>query len=228
MFSSDNHQPIFYFLNPQDNDLLSQMNGKDLRDFIVLLDYYYLKLRNQLGIDPSITFGLELEFKRISKQRIENKVKKKLPNDKWFYSDDITGVHEISTPIFTDIKQNWEAIYKCCNLLSRYTCVDGTCGGHIHIGNQILLENNKFILNFAKLWAVYENIIFRFAYGEFLNERHTIMEYAYPVAQKFWKFYQIFKDKTDEEISYFDVLDFLAMNEKKKINAKDQAILSDF
>lgn len=37
------------------------------------------------------------------------------------------------------------------------------------------------------LWAAYENIIFRFGYGEYLNERKLISLIATPVAKKYIK-----------------------------------------
>ena len=55
----------FNFFDLKSNDKLSLMSEKDKCEFIKELLKYKLKLRNCLGIDKSLTFGLELEFENI-------------------------------------------------------------------------------------------------------------------------------------------------------------------
>ena len=40
------------------------------------------------------------------------------------------------------------------------------------------------------MWSIYENIIFRFVYGDFLTARPKILKYAKPMAKVFWQDYQ--------------------------------------
>ena len=65
---------------------------------------------------------------------------------------------------------------------------------HVHIGMQILGNNPKYWRNFAKLWMTYENIIFRFMYGEYVSPRNEIEKYSKPIKE------QICKAKTIEEM----------------------------
>ena len=55
----DNEQ-IFQFIKPNENDKLSDLNGNDLQDLLVLLDDYHLKLRDSLGLDKNVTFAAQL------------------------------------------------------------------------------------------------------------------------------------------------------------------------
>lgn len=72
-------------------------------------------------------------------------------------------------------------------------------GGHIHIGTQTLGSSRESWFNFIKIWSVYENIIFRFLYGEFLTARPSLINYAAPMSKIFWRDYEILKN-TDAEL----------------------------
>ena len=67
-------------------------------------------------------------------------------------------------------------------------------GGHIHIGTQTLGDNVNSWLNFIKIWSVYENIIYRFVYGNFLTARPSMDEYAQPLSKTFWNDYKFLKE----------------------------------
>ena len=58
----ENDRTIFKYLNPIDNDIISELKDKDLEQVILYLDRYYLEYRNTLGIDKNITFGIEIEM----------------------------------------------------------------------------------------------------------------------------------------------------------------------
>ena len=45
-----------------------------------------------------------------------------------------------------------------------------------------------------KLWSAYENIIYRFVYGDFLTARPSMNRYAKPMTKDFWKDYQKLKE----------------------------------
>lgn len=66
---------IFRFLNADDNDLLSEMNGFDLQDLLYYMEKYYLEYRRSLGIAGNVTFGLELEFENTVMSWIQDKMK---------------------------------------------------------------------------------------------------------------------------------------------------------
>ena len=86
-----------------------------------------------------------------------------------------------------DTKQTWKELDEVCSIINPLAKIDVNSGGHIHIGTHILgIEKNSWI-NFLKLWSVYENIIFRFSYGEYLTARPEIMQYASVMKRDFWK-----------------------------------------
>ena len=182
---------LFKYIKPTDNDILSSLNGFDLQDLIILIDNYYLKLREKLNLEDDITFGLELEFENAMKKKIKKRLNKIFPNNEWSATED-GSLHygiEIKSPILTDTKENWKDLNKVCRIAKSLATIDKKSGGHIHVGAHILGDNPTSWLNFIKLWSVYENIIFRFSYGQFLTARPCIKHYAIPSASLFWQDY---------------------------------------
>lgn len=78
--------------------------------------------------------------------------------------------------------------------------IDKNAASHIHFGTQILGSNKDSWLNFIKLWSVYENIIYRFVYGDYLTARPDILKYAEPLASIFDEDYKILK-KNNEDLN---------------------------
>ncbi len=188
--------PVFKFIDPNSNDKLSEMNGFDLQDLIILIDAYYIQLRNRLGFEQYITFGLELEFENAMRDKIDKELNLIFSNDEWRTKRDssLKNGAEINSPILRDNKTTWKNLDKVCSIVEPLASIDKNSGGHIHIGTQVLGNNKETWLNFIKMWSVYENIIFRFAYGEFLTARPNIKEYAKPLAKAFWQYYIKFKN----------------------------------
>lgn len=187
--------PIFNFLNPNNNDKLSKMSGFDLQDLIILIDDYYIELRNKLGFKEGVTFGLELEFEDASKKQIEKQLKEAFSDDSWIIKEDCS-LHngaEINSPILTDTEINWKNLNKVCSIVEPLASIGTRSGGHIHIGAQTLKNDKTSWLNFIKMWATYENVIFRFSYGDFLTARYSLLKYAEPVSKKLWKDYEKLK-----------------------------------
>ena len=67
---------ILKYINPYECDKFSDLKGLDLQDLIILINNYYLQLRDTIGIDDYITFGLELEFEHCKKDKIREELKK--------------------------------------------------------------------------------------------------------------------------------------------------------
>lgn len=195
IFYIDN-SPVFKFINPNSNDKLSTMNGFDLQELIILIDDYYLQVRSQLGFEQYITFGLELEFENAIRKQIDKQLKEAFSNDNWKTKHDgsLKNGAEISSPILRDTTINWKNLIKVCSIVEPLASIDINSGGHIHVGTQTLGDNSQSWLNFIKIWSVYENIIFRFAYGNFLTARPNILCYAEPMAKDFWNDYKSLKD----------------------------------
>ena len=100
---------IFKLLSPSSNDKISQMSGLDLQLLILLLDEYYIELRDSIGVDRSNTFGFELEVENARIDEIYNKILITDLNYEWTLCDDCTldrGIELISS-ILRDNKESW-------------------------------------------------------------------------------------------------------------------------
>lgn len=191
------NNPLFRYIKPYNNDLFSKMNGRDLQDLLYYVDNYYLELRNRLGFDDYITFGLELEFENANINNIEKNLSKKLLSKTCKLDDDFSLKNgaEIDSPILQDNFNSWNNLKKICSILEKNASIGSASGGHIHVGTQVIGKKTESWLNFIKLWSVYENVIYRFAYGEYSNARSSMNLYAEPLANNLWKDYKQLKKK---------------------------------
>ena len=98
--------PVFKFIDPNNNDKLSEMSGLDLQDLMILIDDYYIKLRNQLGFGDNITFGFEIEFEHAMTKKIYNKLYSVFPNNTWIIKGDgsLEEGAEINSPILKEMR----------------------------------------------------------------------------------------------------------------------------
>lgn len=173
------------------NDKLSDLKRKDLNTFIKEILGYKLKLRSNLGINSQYTFGFELEFENISisfkefeelfKNLKINKgriIERYHDTDSWCIKDDKTLTEtngkEIVTPILTDEFIYWQDLVKMCAFIKKYAKVGSHCAGHIHIGSQAIGDKKETFLNLIKIWGVYENVLYRFGYNEYLSKLPNI------------------------------------------------------
>ena len=108
------NNPLFRYIKPYNNDLFSKMNGRDLQDLLYYVDNYYLELRNRLGFDDYITFGLELEFENVKYRKLLDKFN--ALKSEWIMKHDpsLDDGAEINSPILTDEKIYWDQLKKIC------------------------------------------------------------------------------------------------------------------
>lgn len=186
-----NDYSIFNLINPDDNNYFQNMKGQELQELLYYLEKYYLELRSQLNFDPNITFGLEIEFEQLNKNEIIKKIKEN-NLDNWIIKkeDTFKNGYEINSPILKDNITTWQELKLICSIIDNNGIKTEDCGGHIHIGTQILKDNIETWLNFIKLWSTYENIIYRFGYGEYLSPRKNIQNHAKPLSKTLWEDYQ--------------------------------------
>lgn len=170
-------QYIFDEIKPNDNEMFKYFNKRDLEYILSLVNNYKLLLRDVINVSIDETFGLEIECEHAEWV----KIKKRLIPD-WELTDDLSLERgaEIKSPPLRDTKENWINLRNICNMLSKYAMVGIHSGGHVHVGIQALGNKEESLINFMKLWAVYEHIIYRFSYGEFLGPRPGIKDAAKP------------------------------------------------
>ena len=209
---------IFKYLNPKENQSLLQMQGRELQDLIYYLNNFYLTLRDTLNFSRKTTFGMEIEFEEAKKQEITNALVKDNLNEKWFIKDDgsLSNGGEIATPVFHDEPKTWHDLARVCSILRNNSSIVEYAGGHIHVGTPVLGSNKNSWLNFIKIWSIYENIIFRFSYGEYLTPRREIKDYALPMKKDFNKVYDELKEKSD--FSAYSVVRELNFRKHQAVN----------
>lgn len=183
-----NNYSVFNYIYRDDNDKLSEMSGKELFNLFVLLNKFYLEMRDSLNIDKSNSFGVEIEFENVKWDRLEELLCTNLMEYDWILKFDtslksVKGA-EVSSPILYDNKKCYEDLELVCEFIKRCASEGKYTGGHIHVGAQVLGSSLESWKNFIKLWSVYENVIYRFGYGEYLTERPFIDTYAYPIGNK--------------------------------------------
>ena len=185
-----NNKEIFEYLNPNDNIVLSEFNEYDLYDTLRLINQYYLEFRKSLGLNERITYGFELEFEHANNKRIEEELMLEDLDYRWYITKDksLTNGGEIPSPVLTDRKKDWDELTRVCNIIENNARIDRNSSSHIHIGTQILGEKSAW-RNFLLLWATYENIIYRFTAGEYINPRAGVETYAHPVSINFMDLY---------------------------------------
>ena len=166
------------------NEKIKELSKKDLIELLNELNIYLLEYRNNINIPDDITFGIEIEYEGLQRLFVDSFCEKKLSN--WTSKSDgslISG-GEITSPILHDKEKNWLELQKICSYLNRKQAnTSKNAGGHIHIGYEILGEDIEAWKTFLKTYAIYENIIFRFAYGDKINPRPTLKKYAPPIAE---------------------------------------------
>lgn len=56
------------FLDSKANDMFSKFNNSDLKYLLNEIEKYYLEYRTNLGLPKNITFGVEIEYEKVSKR----------------------------------------------------------------------------------------------------------------------------------------------------------------
>lgn len=220
--------PIFHFIKPEGNDQLSGLKARDLQELLYYIENYYLELRNCLGFDDNITFGLELEFENAMKDRIERKLEEYCLDHIWRMGRDgsLHNGAEINSPILKDQSDSWHQLKRVCQIVSQHAIIGKSSGGHIHIGTQVLGNKTESWMNFIKLWSIYENIIYRFVYGDYLSARPSMKKYAEPMAKNFWKDYQSMLEY--DSLTLYDILRKVSHQRYQAVNFNNVSSFSEF
>lgn len=171
------------FLDSKANDMFSKFNNSDLKYLLNEIEKYYLEYRTNLGLPKNITFGVEIEYEKVSKRTADKFITKNYKN--WISEKDDSLIigGEIISPVMKDKKKYWKELREICEFLSkRKADTLHNAGGHIHVGACTLGDDLDSWKNFIKLYTVYEHILSRFFYGDKFTARKHILEFAEPVA----------------------------------------------
>ena len=202
------------FINSEKNDNFAVLRGIDLQNLLVETENYFLEYRDKLNLPSNITFGVELEYEKLFKRKTDKFIKNNLPDWKSKSDGSLNSGGEITSPIMKDNPKYWQELKKVCEFLSKKRAdTSNNAGGHVHIGANVLGEDVEAWKIFLKLYTNYENIIFRFAYGDKINGRKNIYKYAPPTAD----YLKEIITKIDEAESLFHI--YLNLPTKEKYSA---------
>lgn len=203
-------------INLSDNDTISLMNNNDRKELLEELKDYYLEYRRGLGFSNKVTFGFEIELEDLEEDIVGTSFEKNLPKGwKVEYDDTLEKGAEIITSRLIDKSKTWKDLR---NALYRARCIGKVgfnTGSHIHIGAQVLGTDVNVWKRFLKIWSVYENIIFRFCYGEHPIYRPFIIEQSCPLSELYWYY-----SKKDYE-NYLEILTKINFNKFVCVNFKN-------
>lgn len=215
MYSKEKN--IYNYLNPFENTNLSSLSESELKEVLQNINKYYLEYRTIVGLDKDITFGFEIEseyafFDYFSDLNVDGDW------DKCFDGSLFEGI-ELVSPSFTDNIDTWKDVREKCKLVRSFSRIGLNAAAHIHIGAHTLGDNPKYWMNFIKLWSTYEDIIFRFLYGEYLNYRVCINNYAQNLKFEFNNIYNYLSSKPNLDTEF--ILEQLPQGKKTAVTFKN-------
>ena len=170
------------YISDLKNNYFSYLRGSDLQEVLVDVENYFLTYRDTLNLPQELTFGVELEYEKLFKILTDEFLDVNfLYSWKSINDGSLTLGGEVVSPILNDDISTWDQLQKICQFLAKYNAdTFHNAGGHIHIGANILGEDIESWKIFLKLYTIYEHVLFRFAYGDKLNARKGIKNYAFP------------------------------------------------
>lgn len=205
---------IWNYIYPQDNNSLYNLKTPDLMELLKLLYNYEPEYRETLHFPKTATFGMELEFETENSEEIKHHISSKM-GKKWDFKTELSmsNGYEVTSGICTDKKEIWQELKRVCEYLTENATCTIHCGAHVHVGAHILGKDTTGILNLMLLWAVYENVIFKFLYNMDKGPRPDIMKYAKRMNTEFMNTYLKYYDKN------FALEDIIRPYKGRKLNA---------
>lgn len=167
----------------KDNTQVSKLNKNELIEYKEALSEYFIDYRDTLKLDERIQFGIEIEYDKFPKERVDDFIAIRYP--KW-ESKFETSLHyggEVTSPILNDNKDSWESIREVCDFLRIAGAQESEeAGAHIHVGADIMGINIYRWIKLVKLILAYENILYRYSAGEYTRLRDNFNSVCYPFA----------------------------------------------
>ena len=170
------------------------MNDLDLQNIIEYLLNLNFEEREILDLDDSLVFGMDMEFICKNVKELERSIKEinslYFPyNDKYkvLYNNVLFNVLRqdnyvsIDTPIFKDSNVMYESLKDLLlKIKELQMSISNNKGLHIH-GDLSYFENDtNMLMLFLKTFLIYENIIYRFGFGESDFSNNNIMLFSKP------------------------------------------------
>ena len=202
------------------------------KELLNYLKNYLIEYQTITSFSTDINFGIEIEAipnnPFLSKWDIINLLPELLdyeyakyddnPYDYWVLKTDDTiekeNGYEIASKILKNNESSWKQIQTITDTLKPYFHVDELCSAQIHFDAERLIgEDANKLINILKMWTLYEDILFRFSYGEFNGPRKLISSFAVPIAKNTYK--KFIKQK---DFSYENTLNTYIGNKYNSLN----------
>lgn len=195
------------FISDLKNNYFSYLRGSDLQEVLVDVENYFLTYRDTLNLPRELTFGVELEYEKLFKIVTDEFLDMNfLYSWKSINDGSLTLGGEVVSPILNDDISTWDQLQKICQFLAKYNAdTFHNAGGHIHIGANILGEDIESWKMFLKLYTIYEHVLFRFAYGDKLNARKEIKNFAFPSKENLYMALLFLEDAIDLSDIYYAI-----------------------
>ena len=142
-----------------------------------------MDFRSKLTLPHRVNFGLELELDKVDFSEVRNLVSRNIGGDFSVKNDKslTTGMNaEINTPVLRNSKATWELLKKMGELLKKINASYDRCSFQVNFDGS-LLPSVEDRVRFLKLYAMYEDIVYRFSKGEDSSYRDSLEEYASPI-----------------------------------------------
>ncbi len=189
-----------------DNFYLTDLSDEEFQELLAEatrenLTYSYENVLN----GSQATFGVEIEQVGGNNEAIARELKQlslngsgrvlgyveshsRIPpvdRDKWRVTLDSTVSGEIVSPILTDTPETWRQLKIVCEVIKRHGgTVNMRCGGHVHVGVNILDNSKHRWRRYKKLITGFENILYRLSTNSELPT-HRGTRWATPVANSY-------------------------------------------
>ena len=142
-----------------------------------------MEFRNKLTLPYKANFGLELELDKVDLSEVRELVGRNIGGDFSVKNDKslTTGMNaEINTPVLRNSKATWELLKRMGELLKKINASYDHCSFQVNFDGS-LLPSVEDRVKFLKIYAMYEDIVYRFSKGEDLSYRDSLEEYASPI-----------------------------------------------
>ena len=230
----------------QKNIMFTTLNKEEKQELLKYLKTYKLEFRENLGLNKKIKFGIEIEAEGEElKKLLTNPSYRKgnlnielLSHYKDYFKevglnsydyekcpwilktdDSVKEGAEIHSPILSDTKENWENLKTICEFLKSINAVStDKTSTHIHFNGQSYLKDAHDLDSLIKLYSVYENVLYLFGTGEFINFRSNIYKYATPVANDFQNTFQGMTFRTLDYKKILNLVDYAYYRGLRLIN----------
>lgn len=167
---------VFYIFDKLGNICIIQIGG-------YMDSFCRSKSDDKLTIPRWVNFGLELELDKVDYDKVYSLVRQSCVGD-WIVKRDRSlteGMNaELVSPVLQNTKKTWIMLREMADLLKKLDADYSKCSFQVNFDGSMLPSMNDRV-RFLKLWAFYEDILYRFSKGEDDEYRDSMDRFASPV-----------------------------------------------